>query len=434
MLKILDAGSFRKSFARRTFTDYPQELSRVREIISAVRLNGDETVRKFTAEFDGEAPESLRVSEEEFACAERLVDGDVREALKRAAQNIAAFHRHALLRSWQERDKSGIVLGERVTALDRVGAYVPGGGAAYPSSVLMTVIPAKIAGVREVVVATPPGAGGVINPYTLLAARLAGADAVYKCGGAQAIAALAYGTESIPAVDKIVGPGNLYVTLAKREVAGMVGIDMLAGPSEVLVLADDTARADFVAADLLAQAEHDVLAAAYCVTTSRRLAAELPVELEKQCARLTRGSVAKQALAGQGALVLARDLPEALEVVNKLAPEHLELHLADPWQALEKVRHAGAVFVGAYTPESLGDYWAGPNHVLPTAGAARFYSPLSAADFQKRSSIIHYPAAGLLGAARAVETLAAAEGLTAHALAVKIRREYLEKQNCGDNT
>jgi histidinol dehydrogenase len=433
VLKVQDAGSFRKSFSRRTFADYPLELSRVREIIGSVRLKGDGAVCKFTAEFDGTAPDRLRVSEEEFDSAERLVAGEFRTLLSEAAHNIAAFHRRGLLKSWQERGSEGVILGERVTALDRVGAYVPGGGAAYPSSVLMTVIPAKVAGVREVVVTTPPGAGGQINPYTLMAARLAGADAVYKCGGAQAIAALAYGTETIPAVDKIVGPGNLYVTLAKREVAGIVGIDMLAGPSEVLVLADDTARADFVAADLLAQAEHDVLSAAYCVTVSRRLADELPVELEKQCARLARGSVAGQALAGQGALVLAQDLAEALDVVNMLAPEHLELHLADPWQALEKVRHAGAVFVGAYTPESLGDYWAGPNHVLPTAGSARFYSPLSAADFQKRSSIIHYPAACLPGAALAVETLAAAEGLTAHGLAVKIRREHLEKQDSYSN-
>jgi len=434
VLKVWEAQSFKDKFTRRTFADYPQELSQVREIISSVRQKGDEAVRKYTAEFDGVAIDSLAVSEEEFTHVRQLVDREVRELLQRAAENIAAFHRRTLTHSWQEQDAEGVILGERVTALERVGAYVPGGGAAYPSSVLMTVIPAKAAGVREVVVVTPPMADGRINPHTLLAARLAGADAVYRCGGAQAIAALAYGTESIPAVDKIVGPGNLYVTLAKREVAGTVGIDMLAGPSEVLVLADDTARTDFVAADLLAQAEHDVLAAAYCVTTSRRLADELPAELERQCAKLARCRVAGLALAGQGALVLAADMSEALEVVNRLAPEHLELHLADPWPVLERVNHAGAVFIGAYTPESLGDYWAGPNHVLPTAGSARFYSPLSAADFQKRSNIIHYPAAGLLGAARAVESLAAVEGLTAHGLAVKIRREYLERQNSDGNT
>lgn len=433
MLKVWDTLKFKASFTRRTFDDYPQELALVREILNSVKENGDMAVRAFTAEFDGVVPDPLLVGEEEFAQAERLVDREVREALAAAAENIAAFHRRTLRRSWREQDAQGVVLGEHITALCRVGAYVPGGGAAYPSSVLMTVVPAKVAGVKEVVVATPPGAGGQINPHVLLAARLAGAEAVYRCGGAQAVAALAYGTESIPAVDKIVGPGNLFVTLAKREVAGIVGIDMLAGPSEVLVLADDTARADFVAADLLAQAEHDALAAAYCVTTSRRLAAELPEELARQCRQLARGSVAARSLAGQGALVLAKDLDEALEVVNSLAPEHLELHLADPWLALEKVSHAGAVFVGAYTPESLGDYWAGPNHVLPTAGSARFYSPLSAADFQKRSNIIHYPAAGLLGAARAVETLAAVEGLTAHGLAVKIRREHLEKQDSNNN-
>lgn len=433
MLKVQEARFFKRRFTRRTFDDYPEELAAVREIVRVVQLKGDKAMRFYTAEFDGAVLETLRVSEEEFERAEQLVDRDVRELLYRAGENIASFHRRGLRQSWQEQSEDGVVLGERVTALASVGAYVPGGGAAYPSSVLMTVIPARVAGVRKVVVVTPPQVRGEVNPHTLVAARLAGADEVYKCGGAQAIAALAYGTESIQAVDKIVGPGNLFVTLAKREVAGMVGIDMLAGPSEVLVLADNTARSDFVAADLLSQAEHDMLAAAYCVTTSERLAAELPRELEKQCARLARGSVAAKALAEQGALVLAKDMSEALDIVNTLAPEHLELHLADPWQALEQIENAGAIFVGAYTPEPLGDYWAGPNHVLPTAGSARFYSPLSAADFQKRSSIIHYPAAALLGAARAVESLAAVEGLTAHGQALKIRREYLEQQKRDNN-
>jgi histidinol dehydrogenase len=275
---------------------------------------------------------------------------------------------------------------------------------------------------------TPPQADGSVNPYTLVAAGIAGVDAVYKCGGAQAIAALAYGTASIPRVDKIVGPGNLYVTLAKREVAGIVGIDMLAGPSEVVVVADETARADFVAADLLAQAEHDPLAAAYCVTTSARLAAELPAEVNRQCAALPRRTVIEQALRAQGALVTVENLSQALEIVNLLAPEHLELHLADPWSVMGSIRHAGAIFVGSFTPESLGDYWAGPNHVLPTAGAARFSSVLSVDDFCKRTSLLAYSPQALLKCAAAVEKLAAVEGLAAHGQAVTKRREFLAQE------
>ena len=346
-----------------------------------------------------------------------------------AAENIASFHRKQLRHSWLEHYDDGVVLGQRVTAVDRAGVYVPGGGAAYPSSVLMTVIPARVAGVRDVVLVTPPQRDGSINPYTLVAAKIAGAQAVYKCGGAQAVAALAYGTETIPAVDKIVGPGNLYVTLAKREVSGAVGIDMLAGPSEVLVLADDSARADFVAADLLSQAEHDPLAAAYCITTSKRLAEELLTELAKQCTALDRCDVAQKSLQNQGALVLVDNLEEGLEIVNMLAPEHLELQLAEPWSVLGKIRNAGAIFVGAYTPEPVGDYWAGPSHVLPTSGAGRFSSPLSVDDFIKKSSVIYYPPEALLHSAAEIEALARIEGLTAHGRAVKIRREHLEKQN-----
>jgi histidinol dehydrogenase len=326
-----------------------------------------------------------------------------------------------------EKEADGVTLGQLVRPLGRVGAYVPGGGAAYPSSVLMTVLPAKVAGVPEVVLATPPQANGEVNPYTLVAARIAGADAVYKCGGAQAVAALAYGTETIPRVDKVVGPGNIYVTLAKREVMGTVGIDMLAGPSEVLVLADDSANAVYVAADLLSQAEHDELAAAYCITDSKKLAAEVKSELSRQCAALARAETAARALRQQGALVLVESIDEGMAIVNELAPEHLELHLGDPWLWLEKVQNAGAVFIGDYTPEAVGDYWAGPNHVLPTAGAARFSSPLSVDDFIKKSSIIHYPAQALLAAAAAIESMARVEGLDAHGLSVKIRRDILEK-------
>jgi histidinol dehydrogenase len=385
-------------------------------------------VLAYTERFDQARLTALEVSAAEFAAAEAAVEPESKAILQQAAENIAAYHRRQLQQSWVEYGADGIILGQRITALDRVGAYVPGGAAAYPSSVLMTVVPARIAGVREVVMVTPPQADGSVNPYTLVAAGIAGVDAVYKCGGAQAIAALAYGTASIPRVDKIVGPGNLYVTLAKREVAGIVGIDMLAGPSEVVVVADETARADFVAADLLAQAEHDPLAAAYCVTTSARLAAELPAEVNRQCAALPRRTVIEQALRAQGALVTVENLSQALEIVNLLAPEHLELHLADPWSVMGSIRHAGAIFVGSFTPESLGDYWAGPNHVLPTAGAARFSSVLSVDDFCKRTSLLAYSPQALLKCAAAVEKLAAVEGLAAHGQAVTKRREFLAQE------
>lgn len=428
MLKEFVTATFLQQFRRRGFADYPEELVAVRQILTAVRRTGDTAVLSYTEQFDQAKLTSLLVSPEEFAAAEALVEPETRAVLAEAAENIAAFHRRQIQQSWIDYGANGIISGQRITAIERVGVYVPGGAAAYPSSVLMTVIPARIAGVSEVVMVTPPQADGSVTPSTLVAAKLAGVDAVYKCGGAQAIGGLAYGTASIRRVDKIVGPGNLYVTLAKREVAGLVGIDMLAGPSEVLVVADETARTEFVAADLLSQAEHDPLAAAYCVTTSARLAAELPAELQRQCAALPRQAIAKQSLTTQGALVKVETLAEALEIVNLLAPEHLELQLAEPWEFVGKVRHAGAIFVGAYTPEPIGDYWAGPNHVLPTAGAARFSSVLSVDDFIKRTSVLSYSPAALLECAPAVERLAAVEGLTAHGNAIVRRREFLEQE------
>ena len=431
MLREYDGKTFGETFTRRGFDDFPEAMATVRTILADVQKRGDAAVLAYTARFDGVELDTLLVSEEEFAAAEAAVDPQVRESLVQAAENIRAFHRRQVQNSWLEHQADGVALGQRVTAVERAGAYVPGGGAAYPSSVLMTVIPARVAGVTEVVLVTPPQAGGQLNPYTLVAAKIAGADAVYKCGGAQAVGALAYGTETVSKVDKIVGPGNLYVTLAKREVSGMVGIDMLAGPSEVLVLADDTARADFVAADLLSQAEHDALAASYCVTTSRRLAEDVQKELARQCAELERCDVAEMSLREQGAMVLVESLEEGLALVNQLAPEHLELQLADPWQALGKVRNAGAVFMGAYTPEPVGDYWAGPSHVLPTAGAGRFSSVLTVDDFVKKTSVIYYPPQALLQAAKKIEALARVEGLSAHGQAVKIRREYLEQERSG---
>ncbi|EEG77688.1 histidinol dehydrogenase [Dethiobacter alkaliphilus] len=432
MLREFDGRTFRETFTRAGFDDYPEATQAVRDILAEVNQRGDEAVLEYTRKFDGVELETLLVSEEEFAAAEEAVDPEVRQSLVEAAENIRDFHRRQVQNSWLEHQADGVALGQRVTAVEKAGAYVPGGGAAYPSSVLMTVIPARVAGVEKVVLVTPPQAGGEINPYTLVAAKIAGADAVYKCGGAQAVAALAYGTETVPKVDKIVGPGNLYVTLAKREVSGMVGIDMLAGPSEVLVVADASARADFVAADLLSQAEHDVMAASYCVTTSARLALDLQKELKRQCAQLERCDVARESLQQQGALVIVDSLDEALEIVNELAPEHLELQLSEPWEALGKVKNAGAVFVGPYTPEPVGDYWAGPNHVLPTAGAGRFSSVLSVDDFVKKTSVIYYSPQALLKSAQKIEGLARVEGLTAHGQAVKIRREYLEEKGSGN--
>jgi histidinol dehydrogenase len=428
VLREFDGLSFTRQFSRRGFDDFPGELSAVREILAAVKAEGDKAVYRYTQRFDSVELTSLRVSEEEFAHAEATVEPAVRQSLVRAAENIRSFHEKQVQNSWLDVQPDGVALGQRVSAVERVGAYVPGGGAAYPSSVLMTVIPAKVAGVEHVVVVTPPKSGGEINPYILVAARIAGADAVYKCGGAQAVAALTYGTESIPVVDKIVGPGNIYVTLAKREVAGIVGIDMLAGPSEVLVVADFSARPDFVAADLLSQAEHGPLAAAYLVTTSKELADAVQRELKKQCTALERCSMAEVSLREQGALVLVDNLDEAFVIVNRLAPEHLELQVQDPWAALGRVKNAGAVFLGAYTPEPVGDYWAGPNHVLPTAGAGRFSSVLSVDDFIKKTSVIYYPPQALLQCAEDIEALARVEGLQAHGRAVKMRRDNLEQK------
>ena len=303
MIRIYDGQSFQTGFTRQRFDDYPEALASVRQILTAVCQEGDAAVFRYTEKFDGAVLKTLQVSDEEFAVAKKQVEEKVVTALKEAAENIRTFHRQQVRQSWFDSRPDGSVLGVRVTPLERVGAYIPGGSAAYPSTVLMTVIPARVAGVKEIYLVTPPDADGSVNPYTLVAAELAGVDAVFKCGGAQAIAALAYGTKTIPAVDKIVGPGNLYVTLAKREVAGIVGIDMPAGPSEILVVADETARTDFVAADLLSQAEHDPLAAAYCVTTSARLAAELPEELKRQCSVLKRSEIAATSLKNQGALM-----------------------------------------------------------------------------------------------------------------------------------
>ncbi|MGI9952221.1 histidinol dehydrogenase [Moorellaceae bacterium AZ2] len=406
---------------------------RVRSIVEAVRSQGQAAVFAYTRELDRVSltEETFRVKPEEVEAAYAEVEPGLLAAIRRAKANITDYHRRQLENSWLTTDEAGNVLGQLCRPLRRVGIYIPGGTAAYPSSVLMAALPAKVAGVREVVLATPPRPDGSIHPLVLVAARESGVEEIYKMGGAQAVAALAYGTELVKPVDKIVGPGNLYVTLAKKEVYGRVDIDMLAGPSEIVVLADATARPDWVAADLLSQAEHDPLAGAVLITPDRDLARAVIVEVERQLTGLPRRVIAAQALENYGAVILVDDMRQALEVANSLAPEHLELYVADPWRWLGMVTNAGAIFLGPYSPEPLGDYLAGPSHVLPTGSTARFYSPLSVDTFLKKSSLIAYSGEGLIKAARDVEKLAEAEGLTAHARAVVLRREELERSNVG---
>ncbi|MGB9661109.1 MAG: histidinol dehydrogenase [Moorellaceae bacterium] len=411
-----------------------EAAGRVRAILEKVRREGQSAVFSFTRELDGVSltEETFRVKQEEIEAAYKVIEAGLVAALRRAKENIWEYHQRQLTHSWLMTDENGDVLGQLCRPLKRVGIYIPGGTAAYPSSVLMTALPAKVAGVREIVLATPPRADGSIHPLVLVAAREAGVTEIYKMGGAQAIAALAYGTELVRPVDKIVGPGNIYVTLAKKEVYGRVDIDMLAGPSEIVVVADASARADWVAADLLSQAEHDLLAGAVLITPERDLAQEVIDEVEKQLADLPRRTIAAQALENYGAAIVVEDMAQALEVANDLAPEHLELYVADPWQWLGRVTHAGAIFLGPFSPEPVGDYLAGPSHVLPTGSTARFYSPLSVDTFLKKSSLIAYSAEGLLKVAREVEVIAQAEGLEAHARAVALRRERLERST-GDH-
>ena len=401
----------------------PDISRRVAEIVAAVREKGDAALLDFTRRFDRvalAAPE-LAVRPEEYAAAERAVGEATLRSLRYAADRIERFHRECAPRSWRMKDDNGSRLGQEVRPLDRVAVYVPGGRAAYPSTVLMTVVPAVVAGVREIVLVSPPSADRSLNAAVLAAARIAGVTEAYRVGGAQAIAALAYGTETIRRVDKIVGPGNIYVALAKAQVFGDVGIDMVAGPSEVLVVADGTADAAFVAADLLAQAEHDPMARAVLLTPSSALRDAVAAELGRQLAGLTRREIAGAALASHGALVLTASLEEAVELANGLAPEHLELQVADPEGLLGRVRHAGAVFLGRHTPEVVGDYVAGPNHVLPTGGTARFSSALSTEDFVTRLSVIEYSAEGLAEAGPHVGELSRVEGLDGHGAAAAIR-------------
>jgi histidinol dehydrogenase len=398
---------------------------RVEEIVATVRDKGDAALLDFTERFDrvSLSARELAVTAGEIEAAESAVGVTTMSALRYAAERIERFHRESAPRSWRMTDALGSRLGQEVRPLDRVAVYVPGGRAAYPSTVLMTVIPARVAGVKEIVLVSPPSADKSLNPAVLAAARVAGVTEAYRIGGAQAVAALAYGTETIRRVDKIVGPGNIYVALAKSQVFGDVGIDMIAGPSEVMVVADASADPEWVAADLLAQAEHDPMARAVLLTPSRALVDAVAAATERQLAGLPRREIAGAALRSHGALVLTRSLEEAVEIANLLAPEHLELQVADPDALLAQVRNAGAVFLGRYTPEVVGDYVAGPNHVLPTGGTARFASALGTEDFVKRLSVIQYAPAGLRDAGPHVAELARVEGLDGHGAAAAMRIE-----------
>ena len=401
----------------------PEIHRAVDDILAAVRARGDAALCEYTTRFDGWGPASagdLALTAGDFEAAERAIPADVRTALEYAADRIERYHAAAMPKSWRMTDEHGSVLGQEIRPLDRVGVYVPGGRAAYPSTVLMTVVPARVAGVREIVLVTP-AAGGRIQPVVLAAARLAGVTEGYRIGGAQAIAALAYGTARIGRVDKVVGPGNIYVALAKARVFGEGGIDMVAGPSEVIVVADASADADCVASDMLAQAEHDPMARAVLVTDAAELIPKVAVALERQLAALPRRAIAAEALRANGALIRVNSIDDAVALANRLAPEHLELLVAVPGAVLPRVRHAGAVFLGRHTPEVVGDYVAGPNHVLPTAGTARFASPLGTEDFVKRSSVIEYSPGGLRAAAPHLRTLTRVEGLDGHGNAAELR-------------
>jgi histidinol dehydrogenase len=407
----------------------------VREILHAVKRQGDQALLQYTADFDqvNLNPEQLRVSGAELDAAYQQVSKPLLDAIHLACQNIEGFHRQRLPNSWVTFETDGVVLGKRYTPVDRAGIYVPGGRAAYPSTVLMNAIPARVAGVSKIVMVTPPGPGLGVNPAVLVAAQVAGISEIYRVGGAQAIAALAYGTETIPAVDVITGPGNVYVTLAKQLVFGRVGIDSLAGPSEVLVIADRHANPEHVATDLLAQAEHDPMAAAILITDSAPLAEAVALAVERQLAGHPRQTLTEKAIANYGLAIVADDLEQACQLCNHFAPEHLQLEVADPWDWLQHLRHAGAIFLGYSTPEAVGDYLAGPNHTLPTSGAARYASPLATETFLKHSSLIQYSPGALQAVSGAISALTQAEGLPSHGESVRRRTEAQESSQDSDS-
>ena len=410
---------------KRDPNNYEEYAGVVQAIIDQVKEKGDEAVFAYTEKFDKAriTGDNVRVTKAEIEEARAMVNPELLRVMERAMENIRDYHQKQVRHSWFDSREDGVILGQKQTALESVGVYVPGGKAAYPSSVLMNIIPAEVAGVKRIVMVTPPGKDGKVNPVTLTAAHLAGATEVYKVGGAQAVAALAFGTESIPRVHKIVGPGNIFVALAKKAVYGHVSIDSIAGPSEILVLADETANPKYVAADLLSQAEHDELASAILVTTSQKLAKEVSEQVERFLEKLSRREILEKSLKKFGYILVAESMEEAIETANEIASEHLEIMTKNPFEVMTKIRNAGAIFMGEYSSEPLGDYFAGPNHVLPTNGTAKFFSPLGVEDFVKRSSVIYYSREALEPVYKDIVTFAQAEHLTAHANSIKVRFE-----------
>jgi len=429
-MRILDLtpenqNNILENLLKRSPNSYGEFESRVNDIITAVRERRDDAIFEYTKRFDGADinASNILVTEEEIAEAYEQVDAKLLDVIRKALVNIRDYHAKQRQNSWFDSQPNGIILGQKVTPLKTVGVYVPGGKAVYPSSVLMNVLPAKVAGVDEIIMTTPPGADGKVYPSTLVAAKEAGVDKIYKVGGAQAVAAMAFGTESIPKVDKIVGPGNIYVALAKKAVFGYVSIDSIAGPSEILVLADETANPRFVAADLLSQAEHDEMASAILITTSRELAEKVSVEVDKFVAQLSRTEIMQKSLDNYGYILVADTLEAAIDTANEIASEHLEIVTKNPFEVMTKIRNAGAIFVGEYSSEPLGDYFAGPNHVLPTNGTAKFFSPLGVDDFIKKSSIISYSREALEPVYKDIVQFAECEKLTAHANSIRVRFE-----------
>ena len=414
-----------KNLLKRSPGQYPEYEATVQDIIRTVRQDGDQALFSYSKKFDGFEQDAahIRVTEQEIEQAYAAYDPELIAVMQRAHDHIEEYHRKQIRYSWIDTKEDGSILGQKITPLEKVGVYVPGGKAAYPSSTMMCVIPAKVAGVDRIVMMTPPGKTGVINPGILVAAKICGVTEIYKVGGAQAIAALAFGTETIPKVDKIVGPGNIFVALAKKAVYGNVSIDSFAGPSEILVLADETANPRYVAADLLSQAEHDELASAILITTSRQFAEKVSAEVEILIQKLSRADIIRKSLEKYGYILLADDLTEAIEVANDIASEHVEIMTAAPYEVMTRIRNAGAIFIGENSSEPLGDYYAGPNHVLPTNGTAKFFSPLGVDEYIKKSSIISYSEDALRKAHEDIEKFALSEGLTAHANSIKVRFE-----------
>ncbi len=414
-----------KNLIKRSTSDYGEYEKTVADIIENIKTRGDEALFEYTLKFDrfNLTKENIKVTEAEIKEAYGELDEEYVDVMREAASNIAEFHKKQLRNTWIETRPDGSILGQRILPIEISGCYVPGGKAAYPSSVLMNIVPAKVAGVEKIVMVTPPNSEGKVNPGTLVAADIAGVDEIYKIGGAQAIAALAYGTESVPKVDKITGPGNIFVALAKKAVFGSVGIDSIAGPSEIVVLADETANPRFVAADLLSQAEHDELASAILVTTSEDLAGKVSAEVDGFLKVLSREKIIRASLDNFGYIIIADSSEDAIDIVNNIAGEHLEILTKDPFETMTKVKNAGAIFLGSYSSEPLGDYFAGPDHILPTNGTARFFSPLGVDDFIKRTSLISYSEKALFDVHNKIELFAEKEGLTAHANSIKVRFE-----------